>query len=140
MRLIGVAILVGIALACASGANGEKGTVSEPLQGTQWTLIEVDGEALPAKADGPPAEIVFLEEARFAGSVGCNRVLGGAKQSGATLTMPPGPMTMMACAPPLDRLEPRFVAALAEVTGWRRADGQLQLLSGERVVLRLTSK
>jgi heat shock protein HslJ len=54
--------------------------------------------------------------------------------------MMPGPMTMMACPPPLDRLESRFVAALGEVTGWRRVDGQLHLLSGERVVLRLTSK
>ena len=139
MRSIGIAVVVACALACASGGGG-KGGMSESLRGTSWALIEVEGEMLPAGEDGRPAEIVFLEDDRFAGSVGCNRVLGGVEYGAATLKMKPGPMTMMACPPPLDRLEPRFVAALGEVTGWRRTPEMLDLLSGERVVLRLTPK
>lgn len=140
MRSIGVVFVVLFAAlgACASGGGGAE--VSETLAGTQWTLVEVDGEALPKRADGPAAELVFLEEERFAGSVGCNRVLGGAKQTGAALALTPGPMTMMACPPPLDVVEQNFVAVLGQVTGHRRDGDALLLLSGERVVLRLTAR
>lgn len=142
MRSIGVVrvVLLAGACACASGGGAEEGVVSGTLVGTSWTLIEVDGEALPAPEDGRPAELVFLEEDRFAGSAGCNRVLGAAKQHGASLSMLPGPMTMMACPPPLDRIEQRFVAVLGDVTGYRRSDATLDLLSGERVVMRLAAK
>jgi len=98
MRSIGIAVVVVCALACASGGGG-KGGMSESLRGTSWALIEVEGEMLPAGEDGRAAEIVFLEDDRFAGSVGCNRVLGGVEYGAATLKMKPGPMTMMACPP-----------------------------------------
>lgn len=140
MRRIGIGLVLLFAGlgACASGGGGQD--VAATLAGTQWTLVEVDGEGLPARDGGPAAELVFLEEERFAGSVGCNRVLGGAKQDGAALALTPGPMTMMACPPPLDVVEQKFVAVLGQVTGHRQEDGALLLLSGERVVLRLTAK
>ena len=138
------AVVLGIGLllvACGAEHKGDaKSVAAEALAGTSWAIVEIDGAAIPDAKDGPPAELVFLEEARFAGSAGCNRILGAAVQDGGKLTLTPGPMTMMACPEPLGSRETSLVKALGAVTGHRRSGDALELLAGDRVVVRLVRK
>ena len=73
----------------------------------------------------------------IAGSTGCNRFAGSftlADGDGA-LHLNPGAMTMMACQDEAMRQEQAFVEALKATTGYRLADGGLELLDGDGRVL-----
>jgi heat shock protein HslJ len=139
MRSFGIAALALALGACASDSGGGTQDAHAALAGTSWTIVEILGEVVPSD-ERRPAELVFLEEARFAGSAGCNRVLGGALQDGANLRLTPGPMTKMACPEPVATREAAFLEALGLVTEHRRTGDALELLGGERVVLRLAPK
>ena len=74
-----------------------------------------------------PYLLLLADQPRFAGTVGCNQMLGGAEVSGEALRFRPGPSTMMACPPPLDAQERLFTEVLGAVASWR-IDGRTLML------------
>jgi copper homeostasis protein (lipoprotein) len=114
-------------------------TAKPTLIGTQWRLLEVEGALLPPEAGSSAGLELLAEGNRYAASAGCNRILGTYQLAGESLRFLPGPMTKMACPDPLGPLEDKLVAALQLVTGYRIGGEYLNLLAGERPVVRLTS-
>jgi copper homeostasis protein (lipoprotein) len=95
---------------------------------TWWALTRLDGQPVTAEMFQTEPHLVFLEEGgRFAGSGGCNRVAGTWRADGTTLTLMPGPMTMMACERGMDT-ERRLVDLMRRAQGYRIAGSHLELV------------
>ncbi len=109
---------------------------SAMLEGPTWQLIAVNdgGGALVDVPAGVEATARF-EEGRVGGSGGCNRYGAGYTLAGESLTITPGPMTMMACPEPQMTVEQLFMAALAATSSYQIDGDQLALLdaSGQTV-------
>ena len=98
------------------------------VAGTQWTLVELDGEPLP---DGVKPPILEIKEGRLSGFDGCNRYMGKIEESTpGQVAVGPLAGTRMACPEPAMQLEQRFLDALGKATRYDFLAGRL-LLSGE---------
>ena len=69
------------------------------------------------------------------GSTGCNRYTAGYTVDGDSLELAQIASTQMACAPPADAIERAYVAALAQVAGWRIEGEELVLVDGDEAEL-----
>jgi heat shock protein HslJ len=95
------------------------------LDGSEWTLIELDGRALEANA--PTLQIAGD---RAAGFSGCNRYAAQLKSEepgSIRLVRESMLSTLMACAPPQSDIEAAFLAAIGRVSHYTFLDGQLAL-------------
>jgi heat shock protein HslJ/uncharacterized lipoprotein NlpE involved in copper resistance len=102
------------------------------LTNTYWRIVRIGGEEVHAtEGRREPHLLLRSGEPRFAATVGCNQMLGGFQAGEATLSFKAGAMTMMACPPPLDQLEHRFIDALNATKGWRIAGQVLELLDAD---------
>jgi heat shock protein HslJ len=79
----------------------------------KWQITAVEGAE---QLDTSRTEFVVTEDGRMGMSVGCNRMMAQPTIEGDKITFGPIPATMMACPPPFDDLEKRFMQAL-EATG-----------------------
>lgn len=114
--------------------KGCGGDPAELLQGGAWEVVEIDGRAV---ADPTRVTVNFAPEGRLAGIAACNRYFGRYALSGEGLRLSPLGATKMACEPGAMEEERRFIEAAGRVTGFALApDASLQLLAGERVLLR----
>ncbi len=114
------------------GGAGALAAGAPPLVG-KWRIDEVRG------ADRFDAGKTLFEAAadgRVSTTVGCNRIAGKPAIDGDSITFGPMAATRMACPPPLDRLESKYLAALDAVRSWRIEGTKLLLLDakGERAV------
>lgn len=108
---------------------------SATLEGTYWKLTRLRGQPVTVAAGGREPHLVFQAgEKRFAGSGGCNRLIGSYRLDGATLELGQAASTMMACAEGM-ATEHAFTTALAEVRGWKITGEQLELLADDGSVL-----
>lgn len=128
--VLAAASLLGCAPFAASPAAG--------LAGTQWTVVELDGE--PVEPEVTPT-LAIAEDGRVGGSDGCNRFSGGLTLDarGGAVADPRGAIsTRMACHGARDRVSRRYNALRAAVVGWRLEDGRLLLHTADRrtIVLR----
>lgn len=115
--LAGLALLVSLPVAAAP-----------ELEGTDWQLISYTLDGTPvAAAEAPKPASLRFEKQRIAGSVGCNRILGGYKLDGEQLKTSAGGMTMMACPEPLMQQEQAATKALGEVASFRIEGSELIL-------------
>jgi heat shock protein HslJ len=89
---------------------------------------------VPAVESDGIASLAFSTDGSWSGSTGCNRIAGAYTQDGASLTIEPGPMTLVACQGPVLEQEQAIVAALPLVTSFA-SDGSLELRSAEGVSL-----
>lgn len=114
------------------GANADVG-----LDNTAWRLTELSGKALsPNMEMVRPAGIEFTDDGRFGATGGCNTFSGTAEISGNSIKIPDNMAgTLMACPPPLDKLEKDFLKALGEVSGYVRNDNNLSLTNGAGVTV-----
>ena len=105
------------------------GTLSVATMGQmEWTLVEMDGKALPAGATPPT---IRFDGLRASGFAGCNRFTGSVEDKGAgAFTFGPLAATRMACAGPQDEIESRFVARLGTVSRFSFVAGRLALTDG----------
>jgi heat shock protein HslJ len=107
------------------------------LSGTSWVLESYagpDGEAVAAVADGEVGTLVFAADGSFAGSTGCNRIMGTYTQDGSSLTFASGPMTLKACQGPVAAQEAAIVAALPLVASFTQ-ESSLVLQDAEGATL-----
>ena len=102
------------------------GTLSVATLGeVQWTLVEMDGKALPAGATPPTIQ---FDGPRASGFNGCNRFTGGVEDKGpGAFAFGPLAQTRMACAAAQAEIENRFVALLAAVSQYSFVAGRLAL-------------
>ncbi len=104
------------------------GTLSiETLAGTEWTLVELDGNTLPEGVRPPTATFVGK---RIAGFGGCNRYTGEVRETAAgSISIGTLAGTRMACPDAEMSLEDRFLKRLSAVERYTFLGGRLALVS-----------
>lgn len=107
---------------------GEAGD-SAGLEGPMWLLVSVadDSGAIVDVPAGVEATATFADGS-VSGSSGCNNYSASYTMDGDSLSIMPGPMTMMACPEPQMTVEMQLMAAYGATASYTIADGQLSLL------------
>lgn len=108
------------------------------LTNTYWRIDRLRAQAVTGQPERREPHLVLLDgpENRFGGTVGCNRMVGSYTIDGTQLSFGLAASTMMACPPPLDKLEQALGAALGEVREFRHDGASLSLLddAGQPVI------
>jgi heat shock protein HslJ len=112
---LGIVVFASVALLAACSPSTAK------LTATMWKLTAVTltgtGSALPPGvvpvADQARYTITFNDDGTFQAQADCNTVGGSYTTSGNSMTIQPGPSTLVAC--PADSYGDAFVAALGQV-------------------------
>jgi uncharacterized lipoprotein NlpE involved in copper resistance len=94
------------------------------LQGTEWQLVELDGQPTP---QSNVRVTLAADGRRAAGFSGCNRFAGAYELDGAVLRFAQLAGTRMACVAPAMELEGRVLKMFGTVTS-QRIDGERLLL------------
>ena len=124
-----------MAAALLATLTGCAGSVSldEPLEGTPWRLVQIDGQSVSGSSGGnaqtDPRVQFDAGAQRMTGSGGCNAISGTYRRSGSVLRIGPVMSTRRACADAgFNALETRFVAVLEATAGYNVKGTQLTLL------------
>lgn len=104
------------------GCGGEP-IMPASLSGTSWSVVAVNGRAVP----GGERYYLRFEGERMSGRFGCNSMAGGYQLSGNTLTAGPLAITRMACPDMRDETEAARI--LSQPVVLRRSDGERLILS-----------
>jgi heat shock protein HslJ len=125
------AVLAGMLVLAACGMLPPAG--AGDLDG-EWRLVSGvhDGDPLPVP-DRAPITMV-IGGSQVGGTSACNHYGGELTLSGDRISIGAMTMTEMGCDPPIMEAESRYIAALAAVDRWTRADEALTL-AGEDVEL-----
>jgi heat shock protein HslJ len=134
-------LLVLIPLALA-GCKAERQQLGQALSGKppvvtgsligRWTIADLNGGGPVARG-----ELAFTADS-LAGTAGCNRLAGGWRQDGASLSIGPLAGTRMACAAAVMAVEARVIALLNAAKRVEfDARGGATLISGDGQRLRL---
>lgn len=108
------------------------------LEGSGWDVSEITGRMLVS--DKLPS-INFLPDGRVAIDTGCNKFNGPVTVSGSSVRFSDKMAgTLMACAPPYDKLEQDVLAVLPQVTGWEQSGDQLALTNTAGVAVLLMNR
>jgi len=127
---IAAAGIVGLALA---GCNGVGSAQVDPLDGTSWRLLSLEG--------GDPLAGIEItatfEHGSVHGSSGCNSYSASYNVIGNTINIREIQLTLMACVLPEGAMdqEQRFVSLLGSSDSYELLDGQLRLLQSDQVLL-----
>jgi len=108
-----------------SGTDDDTAAAGIDLDGTTWTLIKMNGEAVTADAE---ASLDFAT-GQINGTAFCNRFFGPYEQDGTALSFGMLGSTMMAC-PDMEH-ESEYLAALGTVAGYRMDANNLVLTDAD---------
>jgi len=97
------------------------------LRDTEWRLVEIDGERVTFDDWRRRPTLRLDDEGRFSSSSGCNSLGGTYELTPDGLRFVAGPMTLMACPPPAQAMERRFIDALGAVRSAQIASTVLDL-------------
>lgn len=129
------------AAATAGSAPAAAAEAALSLAGKAWSLATLEGAAVEVPDERARPTLAFdAEGRRVSGLAAVNRFSGTCTQENAKLKFGPLLVTKMAGAPELNELETRFLRALEATTGWRTQGDQLELLAGDQVVARFSSR
>ncbi|HEY7922250.1 MAG TPA: META domain-containing protein [Vicinamibacteria bacterium] len=131
-------VMSGIALAgCNSGnpmgpdRNGAGGT-GGMIVGPTWRLVSIDGQP---PIEGTTLTAIFSEDARVAGSAGCNRYFGRADAETGRMVVGPLGSTLMACeANGVMTQEQRFLELLQAASSYSVIGDELRLENWAKTV------
>ena len=118
-KLMALAATMIMASACESLPEA----AASKLAGTEWKLETLGGQ--PAPADHIPT-LLIAEDSRVSGFAGCNRYMGGATISGASLSFTQMASTRMACLNVTIELD--YLASLGNVAAYRIEGDRLTLV------------
>jgi len=120
----------------AAEAADAAATEELALEGPTWQLTGVADAATVVSAipEGIEATATFTEGS-VSGSSGCNNYSAAYTLAGDSLTIMPGPMTMMACPEPQMTVEQQFMAALGVTAAYEIAGDELHLLNADGQVV-----
>lgn len=134
-------LLATIALCTSAQPVGaaESAAPSAP-EGVEWVLREMHGKPVaPSGERGLPTLRLDAVKKKATGFSGVNRFFGGYERSGEKLKFGALAGTMMAGPPEETAVETAFHGALGKVSHWRISKGALDLLQGEKILLRFTA-
>jgi heat shock protein HslJ len=100
---------------------------SASLRDTDWRVVSIDGAPIKTEERRLLPTLTLDDSGLYSGSTGCNRVSGNYTLDAKGLRFAAGAVTRMACAPPADDIERRFLAALATVSEAHLAATTLEL-------------
>jgi heat shock protein HslJ len=119
-------------VACAPAST----PVEPEFLDADWVIVEVDGVVVEPDTTRPALTLrLGREEQRASGHAGCNQFGGTWRGSADSLSFGPLAMTKMFCEGRME-LESRYGQALGQVSRVQVVGGVLELLAGERVVVR----
>lgn len=120
LPVIAIMAVIAVVVGCSSSAGS--------LTGKTWQLTATTTK-VPASqgvvTDPQNYTIEFKTDGTFAAKADCNNVAGGYTTSGSSLTMSPGPSTLVAC--PEGSLGDVYVAGLANAASYAIANSQLTI-------------
>lgn len=135
-KLISILIVMTLAallLACGTRpgptpADGQTGGASTALEGTEWTLLSLNGERPIA---GTELTLEFHSGNEIDGSAGCNSFGGTYAVDGNSLTITELYHTEMACTEPdgVMEQEQTYVELLRQTAGYTVTDDELTLVN-----------
>jgi heat shock protein HslJ len=135
-------VMSGVVLAgCNSGNpvasernDAPAGGTGGVIVGPTWRLVSIDGQP---PIEGTTLTAIFSEDARVAGSAGCNRYFGRANAETGRMLVGPLGSTLMACeANGVMTQEQRFLELLQAASSYSVIGDQLRLgPSGSTVTL-----
>jgi copper homeostasis protein (lipoprotein) len=100
---------------------------SSALRGTEWRLVEIDGER-PTFDDWRQRPTLRLDDqGRYTGSTGCNSITGSYQLDPEGLRFTAGVTTLVGCLPSLGVMERRYLDALGAVRQAQLAGTTLDL-------------
>jgi heat shock protein HslJ/membrane-bound inhibitor of C-type lysozyme len=112
------------------GACPSLPTRGAALRGTEWRVVEIDGER-PVYEDWRQRPRLTLDDrGRYSGSGGCNSISGGYELDADGLRFAAAATTLIGCAPAVAAAEKRFIDALAAVRQAHIAGTTLDLIDG----------
>jgi heat shock protein HslJ len=121
-------LLVLFFLTACGGSGGE----APDLDGTEWGLLEMNGEAIPEDVE----ITIAFSEGQISGQSACNRYFAGYTQEGTTLTFDQAGSSNMYCEGLMD-LEGDYLQTLSEVKSFELKDDIMTLKneSGEAILV-----
>ena len=122
-----IPLILGFFTGC--GGNPEQ---TPDLDGTEWSLTEMNGEAIPEDVE---ITIAFSED-QLSGQSACNRYFAGYTQEGSALSFGQAGSTQMYCEGLMD-YEADYLQTLGEVKSFELSGDTLKMLdqSGEGILV-----
>lgn len=110
--------------------------IAPALTDTFWRIESLGEMPIEDRLAGREPHLLLLgDEPSYRSTVGCNLISGSYAAEAEGLMFQPGPMTLMACPPPLDTAERALTQTLAAVAAWRIEGEMLELLDAQETVL-----
>jgi heat shock protein HslJ len=115
-------------LTACGGSGGE----APDLDGTEWGLVEMNGESIPEDVE----ITIAFSEGQISGQSACNRYFAGYEQEGNTLTFEPAGNSNMYCEGLMD-FEADYLQTLSEVKSFESSADTMTLKneSGEAILV-----
>ncbi|MDW4551749.1 YbaY family lipoprotein [Defluviimonas sp. D31] len=99
------------------GLTCERAMADSDVENTYWRILSIAGDVLEnTEIEREPHIILRPSEGAFTSTVGCNTINGSYTLAGSALSLGAGPMTMMACPPPLDEIERAWTQGISSVS------------------------
>ena len=99
------------------GLTCERAMADSDVENTYWRILSIGGATLEGAEDRREPHIILRPgEGVFTSTIGCNTVNGSYSLDVPSLKLDAGPMTMMACPPPLDEIERAWTEGIATVS------------------------
>lgn len=120
-----------VAMFLVAGCNmlgGGSGDLVGPTW--QWTASTTTAPASQGVVPNPENyTITFANDGTYTGKADCNNIAGAYTTSGSTLTIKPGPSTLMAC--PDGSMDALFTAGLLATKSYAIANNELTLTTAD---------
>ena len=126
-----LALLALFFLTACGGSGGE----ATDLDGSEWSLIEMNGEAIPEEVE---INIAF-SEGQISGQSACNRYFAGYEQDGSKLTFGQAGNSNMYCEGLMD-YESEYLLALSKVKSFEQSGDNLMLMDQDGNAVLVFSK